>query len=156
MIFGDASLRRVLYTFCSPGDATQFRSTTCTLLHRLHPKNEYPQASRACKYSSFCCHRKRSVQYGDSPFPASAPVAAGAGSDLYRQDYSGYQEAQCSRNLNWRCGYDLHLHGLYSDGAGLLLHLYCTGYCSDCRSCPVRQQQKNHSAGRIEIRRVIR
>lgn len=24
MIFGDASLRRVLYTFCSPGDATQF------------------------------------------------------------------------------------------------------------------------------------
>lgn len=38
MIFGDASLRRVLYTFCSPGDATQFRSTTCTLLHAVLAK----------------------------------------------------------------------------------------------------------------------
>ena len=61
-----------------PGDENiiRIRSLTCTLLHRLYPKNEYPQASRACKYSSFCCHRKRSVRYGDSPFPASA-VAKG-------------------------------------------------------------------------------
>ena len=74
--WGNASLRRALYTFCSPGNAAQFRSSTCALLHRLHPKNEYPQASRACKYPSFCCRRKRSVRYGDSPFPASA-VAKG-------------------------------------------------------------------------------
>ena len=46
------------------------------MLHHLHPKNEYPQASRACKYSPFCCHWKRPVRYGDSPFPASA-VAKG-------------------------------------------------------------------------------
>ena len=46
------------------------------LQHHLHPKNEYPQASRACKYSFFCCNRKRSVRYGDSPFPASV-VAKG-------------------------------------------------------------------------------
>ena len=66
----------VCYTSCSPGDAARLRSSTCALLHHLHPKNEYPQASRACKYSSFCCRRKRSVRYGDSPFPASA-VAKG-------------------------------------------------------------------------------
>ena len=59
-----------------PRQSAQFRSSTCALLHRLHPKNEYPQASRACKYPSFCCRRKRSVRYGDSPFPASA-VAKG-------------------------------------------------------------------------------
>lgn len=29
MILGDTSLRRVLYTFCSPGDAAQLRSPTC-------------------------------------------------------------------------------------------------------------------------------
>ena len=74
--WGNASLRRALYTFCAPGDAARLRSSTCALLHRLHPKNEYPQASRACKYPSFCCRRKRSVRYGDSPFPASA-VAKG-------------------------------------------------------------------------------
>ena len=74
--WGNASRRRALYTFCSPGDAARLRSSTRALLHRLHPKNEYPQASRACKYPSFCCRRKRSVRYGDSPFPASA-VAKG-------------------------------------------------------------------------------
>ena len=73
---GNASLQRALYTFCSPGDAAQLRPLACALPHHLYPKNEYPQASRACKYSSFCCHRKRSVRYGDSPFPASA-VAKG-------------------------------------------------------------------------------
>ena len=77
MIFmGAVSLRRVLYTSCSPGDAAQLRSSTCALQHHLHPKNEYQQDSRARKYSPFCCHRKRSVRCGDSPFPASA-VAKG-------------------------------------------------------------------------------
>lgn len=41
--WGNASRRRALYTFCSPGDAARLRSSTCALLHRLHPKNEYPQ-----------------------------------------------------------------------------------------------------------------
>ena len=61
-----------------PGDENiiRIRSLTSALPHHLHPKNEYPQASRACKYPSFCCRRKRSVRYGDSPFPASA-VAKG-------------------------------------------------------------------------------
>lgn len=74
--WGNESLRRALYTFCAPSDAAQLPSPTCALLHHLHPKNKYPQASRACKYSPFCCHWKRSVRYGDSPFPASA-VAKG-------------------------------------------------------------------------------